>query len=424
MTSYPTAGGSDKHAATATAQPSQPLAHGCGPMPNTPDVINSIMSMMGPFEHFSGGGCGVSTASDDSSGSTCSPVSPPRMQSICSSLLIKEELKLAIQSKQRIAAAGNTTLVAARGGISSGGLAAVAATASSAGSAASSPGGGGQAKKRRAADEESHDDDDDDDNDEDGDGDDVSSHGEGLTAEDEERRKRRRERNKIAATKCRLKKREKTTNLMQESSVLETKNYDLKTQIQELESQRNELMKMLTAHPCTRRMPNQHRQHHQHLQHHHQQQPSHHQHQQQQPSHQLHQQQQQQQQHREQYVAELYTNDPYRQHHHVAAEPPILKDAMFNGGYVPAAVAPVAVQADRPTSAYHQRPATTTAASVATFHYPVAGAHVGGGGGVMGGGGVYASCVDDLYGFNKDLIGGGGGGPPDLSHQYYDQGIC
>jgi hypothetical protein len=36
-----------------------------------------------------------------------------------------------------------------------------------------------------------------------------------LTAEDEERRRRRRERNKIAATKCRLKKRERTVNLVQ-----------------------------------------------------------------------------------------------------------------------------------------------------------------------------------------------------------------
>lgn len=39
-----------------------------------------------------------------------------------------------------------------------------------------------------------------------------------LTAEDEERRKRRRERNKIAASKCRLKKQEKTKNLTQVSA--------------------------------------------------------------------------------------------------------------------------------------------------------------------------------------------------------------
>lgn len=39
-----------------------------------------------------------------------------------------------------------------------------------------------------------------------------------LTPEDEERRRRRRERNKIAATKCRLKKREKTFNLVHVSN--------------------------------------------------------------------------------------------------------------------------------------------------------------------------------------------------------------
>lgn len=69
-----------------------------------------------------------------------------------------------------------------------------------------------------------------------------------LTPEDEERRRRRRERNKIAATKCRLKKREKTVNLVQESEVLETQNIDLKTQIQELETQRRRLVDMLAMH--------------------------------------------------------------------------------------------------------------------------------------------------------------------------------
>lgn len=69
-----------------------------------------------------------------------------------------------------------------------------------------------------------------------------------MTPEDEERRRRRRERNKIAATKCRLKKREKTVNLVQESEILETQNVDLKTQIQELESQRRRLVDMLSMH--------------------------------------------------------------------------------------------------------------------------------------------------------------------------------
>ncbi|KAG5869450.1 hypothetical protein JTB14_026094 [Gonioctena quinquepunctata] len=69
-----------------------------------------------------------------------------------------------------------------------------------------------------------------------------------LTPEDEERRRRRRERNKIAATKCRLKKRERTTNLMHESETLETQNIELKTQLQELQSQKQSLMEMLSIH--------------------------------------------------------------------------------------------------------------------------------------------------------------------------------
>ena len=72
-----------------------------------------------------------------------------------------------------------------------------------------------------------------------------------LTPEDEERRRRRRERNKIAATKCRLKKREKTVILVQESEILETQNHDLKTQIQELETQRRRLVDMLSLHTPT-----------------------------------------------------------------------------------------------------------------------------------------------------------------------------
>lgn len=72
-----------------------------------------------------------------------------------------------------------------------------------------------------------------------------------LTPEDEERRRRRRERNKIAATKCRLKKREKTVILVQESEILETQNQDLKSQIQELETQRRKLVDMLSMHTPT-----------------------------------------------------------------------------------------------------------------------------------------------------------------------------
>ncbi|XP_022918831.2 activating transcription factor 3 isoform X1 [Onthophagus taurus] len=72
-----------------------------------------------------------------------------------------------------------------------------------------------------------------------------------LTAEDEERRRRRRERNKIAATKCRLKKRERTANLVNESEVLEKQNVDLKNQIQALQSERMSLTSMLQTHQLT-----------------------------------------------------------------------------------------------------------------------------------------------------------------------------
>lgn len=72
-----------------------------------------------------------------------------------------------------------------------------------------------------------------------------------MTPEDEERRRRRRERNKIAATKCRLKKREKTVILVQESETLESQNHDLKSQIQELEIQRRRLVDMLSLHTPT-----------------------------------------------------------------------------------------------------------------------------------------------------------------------------
>uniref|UniRef100_A0A6V7MDJ2 BZIP domain-containing protein n=1 Tax=Bracon brevicornis TaxID=1563983 RepID=A0A6V7MDJ2_9HYME len=72
-----------------------------------------------------------------------------------------------------------------------------------------------------------------------------------MTPEDEERRRRRRERNKIAATKCRLKKREKTVILVQESETLESQNHDLKSQIQELETQRRRLVDMLSHHTPT-----------------------------------------------------------------------------------------------------------------------------------------------------------------------------
>ncbi|XP_037931661.1 activating transcription factor 3-like [Teleopsis dalmanni] len=69
-----------------------------------------------------------------------------------------------------------------------------------------------------------------------------------LTPEDEDRRRRRRERNKIAATKCRMKKRERTQNLIKESEQLDTQNVDLKNQVRTLEKERRKLLEMLQAH--------------------------------------------------------------------------------------------------------------------------------------------------------------------------------
>lgn len=69
-----------------------------------------------------------------------------------------------------------------------------------------------------------------------------------LTPEDEERRRRRRERNKIAATKCRMKKRERTLNLVSESEILELQNIELKNQERALETERRKLMEALQLH--------------------------------------------------------------------------------------------------------------------------------------------------------------------------------
>ncbi|XP_023696735.1 cyclic AMP-dependent transcription factor ATF-3 isoform X2 [Paramormyrops kingsleyae] len=72
-----------------------------------------------------------------------------------------------------------------------------------------------------------------------------------VTPEESERRKRRRERNKIAAAKCRNKKKEKTDCLQKESEKLESLNAELKAQIEELKSQKQQLVYMLNLHRPT-----------------------------------------------------------------------------------------------------------------------------------------------------------------------------
>ncbi|KAM9551050.1 cyclic AMP-dependent transcription factor ATF-3-like isoform 1-T1 [Salvelinus alpinus] len=80
-----------------------------------------------------------------------------------------------------------------------------------------------------------------------------------ATPEESERRKRRRERNKVAAAKCRNNKKEKTDCLLkdltkllfQESEKLELVNTELKAQIEELKSQKQQLVYMLNLHRPT-----------------------------------------------------------------------------------------------------------------------------------------------------------------------------
>jgi len=76
-----------------------------------------------------------------------------------------------------------------------------------------------------------------------------------LTAEDEERRRRRRERNKVAATKCRNKKKEKTCLLVSEGELLEAQNKNLKQEISRLEAEKRHLVEILALHEpsCAKR---------------------------------------------------------------------------------------------------------------------------------------------------------------------------
>ncbi|XP_078261921.1 cyclic AMP-dependent transcription factor ATF-3 isoform X2 [Rhinoraja longicauda] len=72
-----------------------------------------------------------------------------------------------------------------------------------------------------------------------------------LTPREDERRCRRRERNKIAAAKCRNKKKERTDILQKESEKLESLNAELKAQIEELKMEKQQLIYMLNLHRPT-----------------------------------------------------------------------------------------------------------------------------------------------------------------------------
>ncbi|KAM6968859.1 LOW QUALITY PROTEIN: fos-related antigen 2 [Tautogolabrus adspersus] len=99
-----------------------------------------------------------------------------------------------------------------------------------------------------------------------------------LTPEEEEKRRVRRERNKLAAAKCRNRRRELTDMLQGETEKLEEEKADLQKEIESLQKEKDKLEFMLVAHNPVCKLPiderNQqpgHQQHHQH-QHHHQQQ--------------------------------------------------------------------------------------------------------------------------------------------------------
>ncbi|CAH2982890.1 unnamed protein product [Chilo suppressalis] len=183
----------------------------------TPEIVNDVITMTNPLDQYNYSdknssfkpGSGNDSNSSMSNGSSAtSPASgtPPSIQKTCSDL-IKAGLKLSIESKRKMSGSDTD--------------------------------GGFKRLKKEESDEEYD-----------------SSHtqttkSEGLTPEDEERRRRRRERNKIAATKCRMKKRERTVNLVTESEVLENQNIDLKAQLKDLEVQKRQLMDMLSLHSAS-----------------------------------------------------------------------------------------------------------------------------------------------------------------------------
>ncbi|XP_059610442.1 activating transcription factor 3 isoform X2 [Phlebotomus argentipes] len=183
--------------------------------PRTPEILNSLIDITNPLEYSysSARPSQVSNVdsccSDSTLDSPAGQTTPPSVQKTCS-LLIKAGLKLSIQSKRKMSGGS--------GGDSSGG----------------EPSGKLAKKEENTSDE-------------DGEEKSLAKSGQ-LTPEDEDRRRRRRERNKIAATKCRMKKRERTLNLVSESEALEQQNIELKTQERALETQKRKLLEALQSH--------------------------------------------------------------------------------------------------------------------------------------------------------------------------------
>ncbi|XP_041035298.1 protein fosB isoform X2 [Carcharodon carcharias] len=76
-----------------------------------------------------------------------------------------------------------------------------------------------------------------------------------LTAEEEEKRRVRRERNKLAAAKCRNRRRELTDRLQSETDQLEEEKAELQSQIAELHKEKERLEFVLVAHKPACKIP-------------------------------------------------------------------------------------------------------------------------------------------------------------------------
>lgn len=71
-----------------------------------------------------------------------------------------------------------------------------------------------------------------------------------LTMEEEERRQLRRERNKVAASRCRVKRKCHVKRLLKESDELTRSNNSLQNEIEQLEYERNKLEGAIRNHVC------------------------------------------------------------------------------------------------------------------------------------------------------------------------------
>ncbi|XP_063039500.1 fos-related antigen 2 isoform X2 [Engraulis encrasicolus] len=82
-----------------------------------------------------------------------------------------------------------------------------------------------------------------------------------LTPEEEEKRRVRRERNKLAAAKCRNRRRELTEMLQGETEKLEEEKADLQKEIEVLQKEKDKLEFMLVAHNPVCKLPDDHHHH-------------------------------------------------------------------------------------------------------------------------------------------------------------------